>query len=80
MAVVIFTVLLVGIILGGSVVYLFENYFRTNEMKKIYKLAESLINGNELDDFDIGKETIIFKNGQSINPFAGNAGWEKKRG
>ena len=53
MAVVIFTVLLVGIILGGSVVYLFENNFRTNEMKKIYKLAESLINGNELDDFDI---------------------------
>ena len=39
MAVVIFTVLLVGIILGGSVVYLFENHFRTNEMKKIYKLA-----------------------------------------
>ena len=34
MAVVIFTVLLVGIILGGSVVYLFENHFRTNEMKK----------------------------------------------
>ena len=33
MAVVIFTVLLVGIKLGGSVVYLFENYFRTNEMK-----------------------------------------------
>ena len=66
MAVVIFTVLLVGIILGGSVVYLFENYFRTNEMKKIYKLAESLINGNELDDFDIGKETLYSKTANQL--------------
>ena len=66
MAVVIFTVLLVGIILGGSVVYLFENHFRTNEMKKIYKLAESLINGNELDDFDIGKETLYSKTANQL--------------
>ena len=66
MTVVIFTVLLVGIILGGSVVYLFENHFRTNEMKKIYKLAESLINGNELDDFDIGKETLYSKTANQL--------------
>ena len=79
MAVVIFTVLLVGIILGGSVVYLFENHFRTNEMKKIYKLAESLINGNELDDFDIGKETLYSKTANQLIRL-GNAGWEKKRG
>ena len=68
MTVVIFAVLLMGMILGGSVVYLFENHFRRNEMNKIYKLAESLINGNELDDLDIGKETLY-----------SNAGWEKKR-
>lgn len=66
MAVVIFTVLLVGIILGGSVVYLFENHFRTNEMNKIYKIAESLINGNELVDFDIGKETLYSKTANQL--------------
>ena len=48
MAVAIFTVLLIGFILGGSTVYLVENHLRTNEMNKIYKLTESLINGNEL--------------------------------
>ena len=61
MAVVIFTVLLIGFILGGSTVYLVENHLRTNEMNKIYKLTESLINGNELDGSDIGKETIYSK-------------------
>ena len=67
MAVVIFTVLLVGIILGGSVVYLFENHFRTMKMEKKYiKLAESLINGNELDDFDIGKETLYSKTANQL--------------
>ena len=66
MAVVIFAVLLIGMILGGSVVYLFENHFRTNEMNKIYKLAESLINGNELDDLDIGKETLYSKTANQL--------------
>lgn len=61
MAVAIFTVFLVGFILGGSTVYLVENHLRTNEMNKIYKLTESLINGNELDGSDIGKETIYSK-------------------
>ena len=60
MAVAIFTVL-IGFILGGSTVYLVENHLRTNEMNKIYKLTESLINGNELDGSDIGKETIYSK-------------------
>ena len=35
MAVAIFTVFLVGFILGGSTVYLVENHLRTNEMNKI---------------------------------------------
>lgn len=61
MAVAIFTVLLIGFILGGSTAYLVENHLRTNEMNKIYKLTESLINGNELDGSDIGKETIYSK-------------------
>ena len=61
MAVAIFTVLLTGLILGGSAVYLVENHFRTKEMNKIYKLTESLINGNDLDDSDIGKETLYSK-------------------
>ena len=61
MAVAIFTVLLIGFILGGSTVYLVENRFRTKEMNKIYKLTESLINGNELDDSDIGRETLYSK-------------------
>lgn len=61
MAVAIFTVLLIGFILGGSTVYLVENHLRTNEMNKIYKLTESLINGNELDGSDIGKETLYSK-------------------
>ena len=61
MAIAIFTVLLIGFILGGSTVYLVENHLRTNEMNKIYKLTESLINGNELDGSDIGKETIYSK-------------------
>ena len=42
MAVAIFTVLLIGFILGGSTVYLVENHLRTNEMNKIYKLTEIL--------------------------------------
>ena len=66
MVVAISTVLLIGFILGGSTVYLVENHFRTNEMKKIYKLAESLINGNELDDFDIGKETLYSKTANQL--------------
>ena len=61
MAVAIFTVLLIGFILGGSTAYLVENHLRTNEMNKIYKLTESLINGNELDGSDIGKETLYSK-------------------
>ena len=61
MAVASFTVLLIGFILGGSTVYLVENHLRTNEMNKIYKLTESLINGNELDGSDIGKETLYSK-------------------
>ena len=61
MAVASFTVLLIGFILGGSTVYLVENHLRTNEMNKIYKLTESLINGNELEGSDIGKETIYSK-------------------
>ena len=40
MVVAIFTVLLIGFILGGSTVYLVENHLRTNEMNKIYKLTE----------------------------------------
>ena len=35
MAAAIFTVFLVGFILGGSTVYLVENHFRTKEMKNI---------------------------------------------
>ena len=61
MAIAIFTVLLIGFILGGSTVYLVENHLRTNEMNKIYKLTESLINGNDLDDLDIGEETLYSK-------------------
>ena len=61
MAVAIFIVLLTGFILGGSTVYLVENHLRTKEMNKIYKLTESLINGNELDGSDIGKETLYSK-------------------
>ena len=34
MAVAIFTVLLIGFILGGSTAYLVENHLRTNEMNK----------------------------------------------
>ncbi len=81
MAVAIFTVFLVGFILGGSTVYLVENHFRTKEMNKIYKLTESLINGNDLDDSDIGEGNALFlKNGQSVNPFTGNVRRKKKRG
>ena len=66
MAVAIFTVLLIGFILGGSTVYLVENHLRTNEMNKIYKLTESLINGNELDGSDIGKETLYSKTANQL--------------
>lgn len=66
MAAAIFTVFLVGFILVGSTVYLVENHFRTKEMNKIYKLTESLINGNELDDFDIGKETLYSKTANQL--------------
>ena len=61
MAVIIFTVLLTGLILGGSVVYLFENRLRTNDMQRIYMLTDSLIISMELDGSDIGKETIYSK-------------------
>ena len=61
MVVAISTVLLIGFILGGSTVYLVENHLRAKEMNKIYKLTESLINGNELDGSDIGKETLYSK-------------------
>ena len=33
-------------------------------MNKIYKLTESLINGNELDGSDIGKETLYAQEGK----------------
>lgn len=61
MAVVNFAVFLIGFILGGSTVYLVENHLRAKEINKIYKLTESLINGNELDGSDIGKETLYSK-------------------
>ena len=66
MTAVIFTVFLTGAILGGTIVYLFENHLRTNEMNKIYKLTESLINGNELDGSDIGEETIYSKTANQL--------------
>ena len=66
MAVAIFTVFLTGFILGGSTVYLVENHFRTKEMNKIYKLTESLINGKDLDDSDIGKETLYSKTANQL--------------
>ena len=66
MAVAIFIVLLTGFILGGSAVYLVENHFRTKEMNKIYKLTESLINGKDLDDSDIGKETLYSKTANQL--------------
>lgn len=66
MAIAICTVLLIGFILGGSTVYLVENHLRTNEMNKIYKLTESLINGNELDGSDIGKETLYSKTANQL--------------
>ena len=66
MAVAIFTVFLTGFILGGSAVYLVENHFRTKEMNKIYKLTESLINGKDLDDSDIGKETLYSKTANQL--------------
>ena len=66
MAVAIFIVLLIGFILGGSAVYLVENHFRTKEMNKIYKLTESLINGKDLDDSDIGKETLYSKTANQL--------------
>lgn len=38
MKILIFITLFIGVILGGSLVYLYENYLRTNEMIKINKL------------------------------------------
>ena len=38
MKILIFITLFIGAILGGSLVYLYENYLRTNEMIKINKL------------------------------------------
>ena len=35
-------------------------------MNKIYKLTESLINGNDLDDSDIGKETLYSKTANQL--------------
>ena len=66
MVVAISTVLLIGFILGGSTVYLVENHLRAKEMNKIYKLTESLINGNELDGSDIGKETLYSKTSNQL--------------
>ena len=35
-------------------------------MNKIYKLTESLINGNDLNDSDIGKETLYSKTANQL--------------
>ena len=43
MKILIFITLFIGVILGGSLVYLYENYLRTNEMIKINKLTEDII-------------------------------------
>lgn len=43
MKILIFITLFIGAILGGSLVYLYENYLRTNEMIKINKLTEDII-------------------------------------
>lgn len=42
MKILIFIVLLIGLVIGG-LVYLYENYLRTNEMIKINKLTEDII-------------------------------------
>ena len=48
MAVAIFTVFLVGFILGGSTVYLVENHFRTKEMNKIFvRVLKKLISSQK---------------------------------
>lgn len=42
MKILIFITLFIGAILGGSLVYLYENYLRTNEMIKINKFVYSI--------------------------------------
>lgn len=61
MKILIFITLFIGAILGGSLVYLYENYLRTNEMKKINKLTEDIINDKEAHCYDSCKETLYSK-------------------
>lgn len=60
MKILIFIVLLIGLVIGG-LVYLYENYLRTNEMIKINKLTEDIINNKEVLYYDSCKETLCSK-------------------
>ena len=61
MTVLILAALLAGAAFGGGVVYFIQDYFRKNEMDKINKLTESLINNKELRCSAAGKETLYSK-------------------
>lgn len=61
MKILIFITLFIGAILGGSLVYLYENYLRTNEMIKINKLTEDIIINKEAHCYDSCKETLCSK-------------------
>lgn len=61
MKILIFITLFIGVILGGSLVYLYENYLRTNEMIKINKLTEDIIINKEAHCYDSCKETLCSK-------------------
>lgn len=61
MKILIFITLFIGLILGGGLVYLYENHLRTNEMKKINKLTEDIINDKEAHCYDSCKETLYSK-------------------
>lgn len=61
MKILIFITLFIGLILEGGLVYLYENHLRTNEMKKINKLTEDIINDKEAHCYDSCKETLYSK-------------------
>ena len=61
MKILIFITLFIGLILGGGLVYLYENHLRTNEMKKINKLTEDIIINKEAHCYDSCKETLCSK-------------------
>ena len=78
MTVLILAALLAGAAFGGGVVYFIQDYFRKNEMDKINKLTESLINNKELRCSAAGKRDSIFENRKSADSYTGSIGWKKK--